>query len=100
MRRLLATAAVGSALLLTACGEDVVDEAEVESQAEKAITEQVGQAPKRIDCPGDLKAEKGEKMTCTLVAGDDSELDVEVTVTSAEDGNAKFDVQVGTEVRR
>ena len=100
MRRLLTLTALGSILLLAACGEDVVEEADVEAQAKEAITQQVGQAPKEIDCPGDLTAEEGEKMTCTLVAGDDSELDVEVTVTSVEDGNARFDVQVGTEVRR
>jgi hypothetical protein len=92
--------AVACALAFAACGEDVVEQSEVEAEAEKAITQQVGQAPKSIECPGDLKAEKGEKMKCELTAPDDSKLDVTITVTSAEDGNAKFDVQVGTEVRR
>ncbi|HEX8205753.1 MAG TPA: DUF4333 domain-containing protein [Solirubrobacteraceae bacterium] len=92
--------AVACALAFAACGEDVVEQSEVEDEAKRAITQEVGQAPKDIKCPGDLKAEKGEKMKCTLVAGDGSELDVTVTVTSAEGGEAKFDVQVGTEVRR
>jgi Domain of unknown function (DUF4333) len=100
MRRLLLAPALASVLLFAACGEDVVEQEEVESEAKKAIAAEVGQEPKEINCPGDLKAEQGEKLRCTLVAGDDSELDVDVTVRSIEDGQARFDVQVGTEVRR
>jgi len=100
MRRLLSATVLCSVLLIAACGEEAVEKSEVEDQAKQAITQQVGQAPKEVNCPDDLKAEKGEKMTCTLVAADDSELDVEVTVTSVEGDTARFDVQVGEEVRR
>ncbi len=100
MNRLLLAATVGSTLLLSACGEDTLAEKDLENEVKSVLTQQIGQAPKEIDCPGDLKAEKGEKMTCTLVADDGSKVDTEVTVTSAEDGKAKFNVQVANEVRR
>ena len=89
-----------AAVALTGCGEDVLDEADVEAEVKKALTEEVGQEPKRIDCPGDLDAKVGEKMRCTLIAEDDSEVDVDITVTEVKDGNAKYDIEVGQEVRR
>lgn len=93
--------AVGLVVLVAGCGgEKTVAQAEVEAQVRSSLTAKVGQAPKSIDCPDDLPAEVDAKMTCVLVAPDDSEVDVAVTVTSIDGDNAKFDVQVGTEVRR
>ena len=83
-----------------ACGQETIEESELEEEVKAVVAQEAGLQPKSIDCPGDLDAKKGEKMTCTLVGPDDSKLDAVVTVTSAEDGNAKFSVQVGTEVRR
>ena len=88
-----------AAAALSGCGEDVLKEEDVERDAKRVLTEQVGEEPKRIDCPGDLEAKKGETMKCTLVASDDSEVDVTVTVTEVADGKAKYDVEVGQEVR-
>ena len=101
MRTIGSVCAVAAlAVAFGACGQDVVEEADVESEVKRVVAEEVGQQPKEIDCPGDLEAKKGEKMTCTLVAPDGSEVDTFVTVTSAEGGDAKFSVEVGTEVRR
>jgi hypothetical protein len=88
-----------AAVALGGCGDKVLDQADVESNVKKVVAEEVGQEPKRIECPDDLKAEVGEKMTCTLVADDDSEVDVTVTVTEVDGDNAKYDVEVGEEVR-
>jgi hypothetical protein len=98
--RLLAGGALAVCLALAACGEETVSESEVEDQAKAAITQQVGQEPKAIDCPGDLQAEVGATMTCVLIAPDDSRVDTNLRVTAVEDGRARFDVKVGTEVRR
>lgn len=96
--RLCAVAAL--AVAFGACGQEKIEQAELEEEVKSVVAQEVGQQPKAIECPGDLEAKKGEKMTCTLVAPDDSKVDVVVTVTSAEDGDAKFSVEVGTEVRR
>ncbi len=95
----LCVAAV-AALALAACGGSAVAQDDVESEVKRVLTQEVGQAPKEVRCPEDLTAEKGEKMTCTVVAEDASELDATVTVTEVDGDNAKFDVEVGEEVRR
>lgn len=99
-RPLPALLAVPLIALLAGCGEKTVSQGEVESQVKASLTEKVGQAPKAITCPSDLPAEVGATMTCTLVATDDSEVDVAVEVTSIDGDTAKFGIEVGTEVRR
>lgn len=96
----LLTAALAGLAAGCGDGEDAIAKGEVEAQVKASLTKQVGQAPKRIDCPSDLPAEVGAKLTCTLVAPDDSEVDVAVRVTGVDGDRARFDVQVGTEVRR
>jgi hypothetical protein len=94
-------AATTSALLLslTACGGGTksVSQAEVEKQVSTQLTKQVGQKPDSISCPDDLPAEKGSTMRCTLEAGGTS-IGLTVTVTSVEDSNVKFDIQVDDKV--
>jgi len=90
----LPVVAVASALVLAGCGQVVtVDEAELEQEVSRQLEASVGQAPDDIDCPGDLKAEEGTEMRCTLTAGDD-ELGLTVTVTGVQGTNVDFDVQV------
>ncbi len=91
--RVLSTTAVLS-LALAGCGQEVIDEQDLEQEAKRVITAQAGEEPKSIDCPGDLDAKKGEKMTCTLVAQDDSKVDAVVTVDSAEGDDARFTVEL------
>lgn len=85
---------VGAALLLlAACGTSSVDQDEVERQVSQQLTKQVGQEPDSIDCPGDLEAEKGTTMRCTLTEGDES-LGLTVTVTAVKDSKVSFDIAV------
>lgn len=94
MRRLVsASCTLAAVFALSACGAGAVEESEVESKISEQLTQQVGQAPDDIDCPGDLNAEVGTKMTCELTAGEDV-LDVAVEVTEVKDGNAQFDIEV------
>ncbi len=97
-RALLASAATFT-LALAGCGQEVIDEQDLEDEVQRVVREQVGQNPKDIDCPGDLDAKKGEKMTCTLVAPDDTKIDANVTIESAEGDDARFSVQLGDEQR-
>ncbi|WP_447644621.1 DUF4333 domain-containing protein [Nocardioides zeae] len=99
MKRLLAAAATGGAvLLLSACGTDTVDQNDLEDQVKASLTESVGQAPKDIDCPDELEAEEGATTTCVLTADDDSTIDVEVEVSGVDDDRVDLDIQVADEV--
>lgn len=99
MKRLLAAAATGGAvLLLSACGTDTVDQGDLEDQVKASLTESVGQAPKDIDCPDELEAEEGATTTCVLTADDDSTIDVEVEVSGVDDDRVDLDIQVADEV--
>lgn len=111
---LRALAALAAALLLvSACGDDggdnggddggssggsSVSQEEVEEQVATQLEAEVGQAPDDISCPGDLPAEEGETMECTLTAGSD-ELGVTLTVTEVDDGDVKFDIEVDDELQ-
>lgn len=84
-----------AALLFSGCafGPAVVKQAEVEKQVSSALEKQVGQTPDSIDCPDDLPAEIGAKMTCVLTAND-STIDVAVTVDKVDGNNVGFDIKV------
>ncbi len=92
-----ATAVAG--LFLAGCGGSVVPAADVERVATQQLAEVLGftveQMPE-LTCPGDLNAEVGAVMTCSLI-GVDATYDVAVTVTSVEGGAANFSVVVADE---
>jgi hypothetical protein len=84
------------ALAVAACSS-LLDADEVADGAEEALEETVGSRPD-ITCPEDLEATVGAETRCVLTAGDDpTEYGVTVTVTSMENGTAKFDVVVDEE---
>jgi Domain of unknown function (DUF4333) len=88
--------AAGPLLLvaLAACGTSPLPAEDVAEKAEDALEEQIGARPE-ISCPDDLEAEVGTEMRCTLTAGGDpTEFGVTITVTSVEDENVNFDVEV------
>jgi hypothetical protein len=96
--RTFAPPLVALALALAGCssGTGEVAEKEVEEQAATQLAAKVNQPKPNIDCPGGLKAEAGAKLDCVLTAeGDPARYPVAVTVTSVEDENVKFDIQVG-----
>lgn len=92
--------AAGAGLALAGCGmlgDGSVPAEDVETQVTDQLTELVGQAPEDVSCPEDLPAEEGAEMTCVLSAGVET-IDVMVTVTSVEDGEVAFDIEVAEEV--
>lgn len=83
---------------LLGCGPGQIDKADVEASAQQALTESVGQESPPISCPSDLEAEVGASEVCTITISDQP-YDVTVTVTSVENGKAKFSAEVATEPR-
>lgn len=102
-RALVLVATLGATALFAAgcegsvsVGEKTISKSEVEAQAATQLAAQVDQPEPEITCPDDLKAEVDATMECTLVAeGETTEYPVTITVTSVEDGTAKFDIKVG-----
>ena len=80
-----------------ACGSTVLPADEVAAGAEDALEEEAGSRPE-VSCPEDVEAEVGAETRCLLTAeGLEGEYGVTVTVTSVEDGEAQFEVQVDEE---
>ena len=76
---------VAATLFLVACSAGSIPESEVESDTK----EQLG--AEKVDCPGDLEAEKGTTISCTAtVAGEERKL--KLTVTKVEDETAIYTV--------
>ena len=92
-RLCLASALVALALGATACGDEVVAQDEVQDEVSRLVAQQLGDEPKSVDCPEDLKAEEGEKMRCTVAPAQGKEINVEVTVTSVDGDRANFSVE-------
>ncbi|MGV9587047.1 DUF4333 domain-containing protein [Nocardia farcinica] len=92
---LIAFACLAAAGCSVQIGNDTpsVAEADLERSVKETLTQQVGQEPDTIDCPGDLEGEVGNTMRCTLTAGGDT-LGLTVTVTSVQDETVNYDVQV------
>jgi Domain of unknown function (DUF4333) len=95
-RTALASLALASAALLAGCSSSV-SAADVEDQISSQLESQVGQAPDKVDCPGDLEGKVDATMTCVLTAGTDT-VDVTVTVTEVDGSDVKFDIQVADQV--
>ena len=76
---------------LTGCS-NAASQADVEDQISQQLEGEFESPPEDVSCPGDLAAEKGETMTCTMTA-DGVEYDVDVEVTSVEDGTVNFDIE-------
>ncbi|MEJ8639766.1 DUF4333 domain-containing protein [Streptomyces sp. MS2.AVA.5] len=98
--RIAAVTAIGS-LALVACSftagssTDTVGTKELEKQVDDALTKQVGQSPKTVDCPKGLKAEEGAQTRCTLTADDGARFGLTVTTKRVNsDNKVDFDIKV------
>jgi hypothetical protein len=89
--RAVAAAGIATALVagVAACGSSVPQDS-----VEEQIVTQLGAAGLQgatADCPGDLNAEVGESITCSVTAGET--FDVSATVTSVQGDTANFDIE-------
>ncbi len=103
VRKVAAAFAVGlTAVALSACSFSTstgksVKEADVESQISAQLAAKIGEKPKSVTCPGDLKAKQGTTMRCSLVDKTDKKYGLTVTVTSVEGNTVNFDIKVDDE---
>ncbi len=93
---LLATAATAGALL-AGCGEATVDRSDLEREIGDRLTEAVGVAPERVECPDELAAKVDASVRCVLTAPDGSRIGLTVTVTTVNDDTVDFDIVVDPE---
>ncbi|GAB4584588.1 DUF4333 domain-containing protein [Nocardia sp. IFM 10818] len=70
-----------------------VDEADLEHSVQQTLTDQVGQRPDSIDCPGDLTGTVGTTMRCTLSSAG-SQIGLTIEVTGIKDGKIAYNVEV------
>ncbi len=83
-----------ASLLLAGCGQVVtVREAQLEEDINRQLEHTSGNAPDGVDCPGDLEAEDGNQIRCTVTRGD-KQREAVVTVTGLEGNTVDFDIEV------
>ena len=75
-------------------GENVVDQAELETGVATQLEETVGQAPASVSCEDDLTAEVDAEVRCTVTSDDGSEIGATVTVDSVDDTDVQYSIQV------
>ncbi|QFU88388.1 DUF4333 domain-containing protein [Amycolatopsis sp. YIM 10] len=92
-------AAACAALALTGCsasvntGEPTIAKATLEQGVTDALHKSVGQRPDSVECPDSVKAEAGQSTRCVLTASS-VRYGLTATVTSVDNGNARYQVQV------
>ena len=89
----MGAAALALAFGLSGCGGSAVNSSDVEKQISSELEKQIGQAPDSVNCPNDLKAEKGAEERCTLTA-DGEDYGVSVKVTKVDGSDVSFDISV------
>jgi len=96
MRVAIPVALACGAVLFAGCssGTVTVDQHKLEKEISNDLTRVVGQRPKAITCPGDLKGVVGTKMRCQLEASDGSKIGLTVNVTSVKGTEVKFHIKV------
>jgi hypothetical protein len=80
------TGAAVLVLVVAGCGEKRIVASDLEAKLRTQLRESAGVAAKSVDCPDDVKVEKGRRFDCTMVAPDGSRRTVHVTLTNDEGG--------------
>lgn len=97
-RRVLAVLGPLLVLGLTGCARDVVvDEQELEEKVSEQFENSVGHPPEGLDCPGDLTAEPGVEVTCTMTGGRGGDREVTVVITEVDGADVGFTLELDEE---
>ena len=86
---LMATAGACSCSVGT--GPHAVSKGDVAGQITSKMTDAAGNKPDSVNCPGDLPAKVGSQLNCEMKVKNQT-FNVNVTVTSVEGDNVKFDM--------
>ena len=78
-RALTAAALLG--VVVAGCGEKTFENEDLEAKLKSGVARAGGVEPKSVDCPDDLKVEKGKQFDCTVVTPDGAQRKVHVTLT-------------------
>jgi hypothetical protein len=93
---LVAGAAAGLMASAGACScsvssKQAVGKGDVAGQITSKLTDAAGNKPDKVDCPNDLPAKVGAQLNCTMKVKDQT-FNVNVTVTSVNGNDVKFDM--------
>jgi uncharacterized protein DUF4333 len=96
VRTLLVAGAAGLTAGAAACSCSVgsshsVSKSDVASQITSKLTDAAGNKPDSVNCPNDLPAKVGAQLNCEMKVKNQT-FNVNVTVTSVDGGNVKFDM--------
>lgn len=84
-------------LALAACGgEAAVAATSVQTSALEQFSQQF--QVESVDCPEDLPADVGAQITCVLVDGAGDSFEMTVTVTTVDDGDVNYDLEITDEL--
>lgn len=86
-----ATVATATACSFSAGSGLSVDKGELAKEISSQLEQQVGHAPKSVDCPENLKGEVGAQVRCEVTDGSEK-YGVNVTVTKVEGEEVNFDI--------
>lgn len=99
--RQLLPIALPAVLALSACGTGSVPADELEKTVTTKLKDQVGIAPKSVECPEEgLEAKVGATQTCVLTAPNGDQVDVKLVAKRVDGSNVNFDFEVGTNVKK
>jgi predicted small lipoprotein YifL len=90
-RLLIAPAALLATFGLAACGDKTIETGSAEKSISDNIEQQGLPKPKSVECPDEIKAEKGGKFSCTLTTADGSKVKVNASQTD-DNGRFNFDI--------
>jgi hypothetical protein len=74
------------ALAGAGCGEKTLNTGDLEGKLKDQLGADAGVEPRDVQCPEDIKVEKGKKFDCTLTAPNGDQVKVNVTLTNDDGG--------------
>jgi predicted small lipoprotein YifL len=86
-------AALAAAAALAACGEKTLNTGDAEKKIADVVEEQGGKRPENVECPGDMKAKKGETYDCKVFLGEGNQATAKLTML---DDEGRFSISVLT----
>ena len=79
MRHLLTIAACGALALALAACQKTINSGKLEGKLKSGISKQYGVKIKSVNCPGNVKAKKGNTFTCTATSANGQKQTFKIT---------------------
>ncbi len=77
---------IAVALLVVGCGDTVLDSTKTEEQLQASLSKSLGEKVSAVDCPSDIKVEKGKTFDCSVNVqkGEDQTVTLEIRNSDAD----------------